>query len=254
MSGFFKQKQLNEYEFKTPKKVQQQQQENIQTIEEFGLKDSPLQFQNKSIQTLKNEQKLEEKVNKIIRRIKFDDDQLVIKKDQSIFRQKRTTNKEYKVNSSYTLDLINSIEIRRDNVIVNKLEKVQPSDHLQQQYQNIRNESITCRCKKTKCIKYYCECFQYGQECSFKCECTGCCNKQVKQSSGKMQLVSPTIEFQGCKCQKQNCSKKYCECLKRNQRCTDLCKCIDNCSNQLHQIKPQILDFSQLLSQFEDRT
>ena len=28
------------------------------------------------------------------------------------------------MNSSYTLDLINSIEIRRDNVIINKIEKV----------------------------------------------------------------------------------------------------------------------------------
>lgn len=51
-------------------------------------------------------------------------------------------------------------------------------------------------------MKFYCECFQIGQECSYKCECSGCCNKLVKSAPSKYALISPVTEFAGCKCQK----------------------------------------------------
>ena len=32
----------------------------------------------------------------------------------------------------------------------------------------------SCRCKKSKCLKSYCDCFADGRECSKECDCTGC--------------------------------------------------------------------------------
>ena len=33
-----------------------------------------------------------------------------------------------------------------------------------------------CKCKQSNCRKKYCECFQYGIECSSKCKCENCQN------------------------------------------------------------------------------
>lgn len=38
-------------------------------------------------------------------------------------------------------------------------------------------ESITCTCKKVKCKKNYCECFQQGTACTIDCACIGCLNR-----------------------------------------------------------------------------
>jgi hypothetical protein len=33
-----------------------------------------------------------------------------------------------------------------------------------------------CRCKRTGCLKRYCECYQAGRECTAHCSCEGCYN------------------------------------------------------------------------------
>lgn len=33
-----------------------------------------------------------------------------------------------------------------------------------------------CRCKKSKCLKKYCECFQNGIACTSHCRCMDCSN------------------------------------------------------------------------------
>jgi hypothetical protein len=33
-----------------------------------------------------------------------------------------------------------------------------------------------CRCKKSKCLKKYCECFQNGIACTAHCRCMDCSN------------------------------------------------------------------------------
>jgi len=38
--------------------------------------------------------------------------------------------------------------------------------------------SSTCHCKKSKCIKKYCECFEAGERCSDGCCCLNCSNKE----------------------------------------------------------------------------
>jgi hypothetical protein len=34
-----------------------------------------------------------------------------------------------------------------------------------------------CRCKKSECLKKYCECYQAAQACMDSCKCVGCKNK-----------------------------------------------------------------------------
>ncbi|CAD8104857.1 unnamed protein product [Paramecium primaurelia] len=45
-----------------------------------------------------------------------------------------------------------------------------------------------CKCKKTKCVKGYCECFIRGKKCTSHCQCTECENKrQPKQNKQQPQ-------------------------------------------------------------------
>lgn len=38
------------------------------------------------------------------------------------------------------------------------------------------NRVPSCRCKKSECIKKYCECFNAGLTCGISCKCEGCNN------------------------------------------------------------------------------
>ncbi|CAD8109646.1 unnamed protein product [Paramecium primaurelia] len=42
-----------------------------------------------------------------------------------------------------------------------------------------------CKCKKTKCIKGYCECFIRGKKCTSHCQCTECENRRQSQKKQK---------------------------------------------------------------------
>ncbi|EKX32185.1 hypothetical protein GUITHDRAFT_148793 [Guillardia theta CCMP2712] len=38
-----------------------------------------------------------------------------------------------------------------------------------------------CKCKNSKCLKKYCECFEFGVSCSSKCDCKDCMNGKTLQ-------------------------------------------------------------------------
>jgi hypothetical protein len=40
----------------------------------------------------------------------------------------------------------------------------------------IKKKKTGCTCKKTKCLKMYCECFSSGKLCTDDCACYGCGN------------------------------------------------------------------------------
>ena len=42
-----------------------------------------------------------------------------------------------------------------------------------------------CRCKNSRCLKKYCECFEHGVPCSAKCECRDCQNNKPKPDDGE---------------------------------------------------------------------
>ena len=34
-----------------------------------------------------------------------------------------------------------------------------------------------CKCRKSQCLKKYCECHNGGRKCGSHCECSGCLNR-----------------------------------------------------------------------------
>ncbi|KAL8255915.1 hypothetical protein R6Q59_030982 [Mikania micrantha] len=121
-----------------------------------------------------------------------------------------------------------------------------------------------CKCKKSKCLKLYCECFATGFYCDASCSCHECFNNPdyediVEESrqliasrnpnafSSKIHglIESPTSNNVedgdqvkpvagkhrwGCNCKKSMCQKKYCECNQAKVGCSDECRC-QGCKN-----------------------
>jgi hypothetical protein len=128
-------------------------------------------------------------------------------------------------------------------------------------YQNLsrkqKEKTRTCNCKKTKCLKLYCECFSLGEICGPSCNCVSCDNKEenghLRKEAMDMIMVRDPMAFssklkavennssvshaRGCNCKKSNCLKKYCECYCAGVKCGESCKC-DDCKNGCDHEKP----------------
>ncbi|XP_043693254.1 protein tesmin/TSO1-like CXC 3 [Telopea speciosissima] len=119
-----------------------------------------------------------------------------------------------------------------------------------------------CNCKKSKCLKLYCECFAAGVYCVEPCSCQECFNKPIhedtvlatrKQIESRNPLAfapkvirssEPVLEIgddfnktpasarhkRGCNCKKSSCLKKYCECYQGGVGCSINCRC-EGCKN-----------------------
>jgi hypothetical protein len=104
-----------------------------------------------------------------------------------------------------------------------------------------------CKCKKSRCLKLYCDCFALLKFCGPKCRCYECQNiedpdyKEIRESAitattkrtanAFTSKVTPTTaHVAGCHCSKTNCLKKYCECFLNFATCGLNCKC-QSCKN-----------------------
>ena len=111
---------------------------------------------------------------------------------------------------------------------------------------NLQNPRIHCTCKKTKCIKKYCECFSSGNLC-YNCKCENCENKPYyienknniiktdeENNENNIELNEEENEEKKliiCTCSKSGCNKNYCECFKAKVKCNNKCRCI-KCLNK----------------------
>jgi len=114
-----------------------------------------------------------------------------------------------------------------------------------------QKQLVQCNCKKSKCLRLYCECFAKGLICGVDCNCSDCHNSTELEDLRGL-IVQETLEknpfafkpkykklntdqqkmlhSRGCNCSKTGCVKKYCECYNAGTGCSRLCRCT-NCKN-----------------------
>ena len=105
-----------------------------------------------------------------------------------------------------------------------------------------------CSCKKSRCLKLYCECFAAGGYC-YGCNCVECHNQaehedEIREINQTLNEKNPSALKRrlneeneeklpvACNCTKSECLKKYCECYKKGLKCNSRCNCT-SCKNAM---------------------
>jgi len=103
----------------------------------------------------------------------------------------------------------------------------------------------SCNCKRSQCLKLYCECFANGGFCLPGCQCYNCLNTEreadtveatraailAKNPRAFTDKVVGDAHKKGCRCKRSKCLKKYCECYNAGVKCNpEICQCV-GCHN-----------------------
>ena len=161
-------------------------------------------------------------------------------------------------NSNNNVNNINNTNNNNNNSNNNNYNKI---NYLKNERME-QNNKIHCTCKKTKCIKKYCECYSNGVFC-YNCKCENCENKpfymdnniknsnninininkkeeeEINENKNTKQSIDNNMDNNDnnikkliiCTCSKSGCNKNYCECFKAKVKCNNKCRCI-KCLNK----------------------
>ena len=109
---------------------------------------------------------------------------------------------------------------------------------------------LSCNCRKSKCLKLYCSCFEHNRYCDGCCciDCSNTIEHNDKRTSAMnaITLRNPNafskkndndgnddiLMVKGCNCIKSHCLKRYCSCFANHVNCGILCHC-QGCSNTI---------------------
>ena len=91
-------------------------------------------------------------------------------------------------------------------------------------YSEMQTSGISCQCKKSRCLKKYCDCFSAGKACGALCGCKDCHNFSDT-------VIKPRPDF--CSCSRNGCATGYCVCKASGRDCSHKCRCsgCKNCVN-----------------------
>ena len=145
----------------------------------------------------------------------------IILNNNDLFEEKKNEEKKEKTKENKNEEIFNNIRINNN---ISSAEK----------FFNGYSYNLECSCFKNQCNNYLCDCRRLGQYC-FNCKCINCINKPPKDLIfDKKEINYDELNFKKkkiiCTCTKSGCKNKYCECLKNDLECNDLCRCI-NCAN-----------------------
>jgi len=112
-----------------------------------------------------------------------------------------------------------------------------------------KEERVSCRCTKSKCLKLYCKCYASGIFCDYAiCTCNNCANysgsteeadhcpsctcASCRQSKAKeaRRVLAMGISRRMCRCKTSKCLQLYCPCFQSGQSCSSQCSCV-HCLN-----------------------
>ena len=157
--------------------------------------------------------------------------------NNKLYEKKNINMKNYneKINMNINMNVSNNVY----NFCLGENNNNNANSNFNEKYKEEKaKKNYFCRCKKSNCLKLYCDCFANGEKC-IGCNCSNCSNiignesniKKIYDEVVGKNPISMKLNLQkesktnGCNCSKSNCLKKYCECFKAGLKCSKVCRC-----------------------------